>query len=312
MNILILSAGRRVELVQCFQNAKKELGIEGKIIGGDASSLAPALQFCDIKEQLPYTREDCYIDKLIKVIQKHDVQAVVPTIDTELLILAVNKNKIETETNAKVLVSSIELIEYCGDKYKSLEFFENKGLRYPKLIKNFENATFPVFIKPKDGSSSINAFKVNNKKELEFFSEYIKNPITQEYIAGVEYTVDVLFGFDSEILSIVPRIRKQVRGGEVLQGCIEKNLEIIEEIKNTFKDSEFIGQITFQLIRSEDANYYIEINPRFGGGAPMSIKAGADSCKKIYKMLRGDMVEYDDNYADNVYFSRYDQSVEIK
>lgn len=38
---------------------------------------------------------------------------------------------------------------------------------------------YPCFIKPKDGSSSINAFKVENKEELSVYAEQVEDYIIQ-------------------------------------------------------------------------------------------------------------------------------------
>ena len=56
-------------------------------------------------------------------------------------------------------------------------------------------------------------------------------------------------------------------------------------------------------------NQYIEINPRFGGGAPMAIKAGADSCKNLYRILLGEKLTYNEDYRENVIFLRFDDAV---
>ncbi|HFM7731205.1 TPA: carboxylate--amine ligase, partial [Enterococcus faecium] len=53
MNILILSCGRRCELVNAFKTALNNNEMEGKIIGADCSELAPALYMCDEKIVLP-------------------------------------------------------------------------------------------------------------------------------------------------------------------------------------------------------------------------------------------------------------------
>lgn len=42
-------------------------------------------------------------------------------------------------------------------------------------------------------------------KRIVVFSEYIDNPLIQEYILGEEYTIDVCLNFDSTPVSIVPR-----------------------------------------------------------------------------------------------------------
>lgn len=59
-------------------------------------------------------------------------------------------------------------------------------------------------------------------------------------------------------------------------------------------------------------NYYIEINPRYGGGAPLSIKAGADSAKAMMRLMNGEEIGYQANAAeDGAVYSRFDQSVRI-
>ena len=70
-----------------------------------------------------------------------------------------------------------------------------------------------------------------------------------------------------------------------------------------------IGQITIQCIKTDTEIKYIEINPRFGGGAPMSIKAGADSCQNLYKLLSGKELKYNEDYKENLYFLRFDDSI---
>ena len=50
---------------------------------------------------------------------------------------------------------------------------------------------YPAFIKPKDGSSSINAFKVADKEELKVYASQIKDYVIQPFIEGTEYTIDI-------------------------------------------------------------------------------------------------------------------------
>ena len=106
-----------------------------------------------------------------------------------------------------------------------------------------------------------------------------------------------------------------VRSGEVLKTEIRQDDSIINEIKELVKDYKPCGQITVQLIKDSktNKNYYIEINPRFGGGAPLSIKAGADSAEALLRLLNGERLSYQDKKAeDGAIFSRFDQSVRVK
>lgn len=309
INILLLSAGRRVELIECFRNAAKKQDIKSRIVAADISNLAPAIYFADKHYIIPKIGEDGYIEKIIEICQKETISLIIPTIDTELLVLSKNKKEIEENTSAKVLISDFNVINICRNKINTQEFFEKNGFGVPKMLTgNEENINFPVFIKPIDGSSSINAFKVKNKKELEIFKEYIGKPIIQELIEGTEYTVDIFVDFDNKPITIVPRQRIATRSGEIAKGKIVKDKEIIENVKKLIEILKPIGQITVQCMKTNNGIKYIEINPRFGGGAPMSITAGADSCENLYKLLQGEKLKYNENYNEYT-FLRFDDSI---
>lgn len=313
INILILSAGRRVELVKSFQKAALRLGIKSNIVAGDCSEIAPAIYFADRKAILPRINEPNYIDEIISVCKQESVSLIVPTIDTDLLLLSQEKQRIESEAGAKVLISSPEVVSICRDKINTQKFLENNGFMIPKMYTEEEldsqDLPFPLFIKPKSGSSSINAFKVNNFEELIIFRRLIKEPIVQDFMEGEEFTVDVFLDFNGELITIVPRLRVATRSGEISKGKIIKDREIIDDIKRLVKVLKPIGHITVQLMKTEKGIEYIEINPRFGGGAPMSIQGGADSCENLYRLLMGEKLEYNENYRDNIMFLRFDDSI---
>lgn len=312
-NILILSAGRRVELVQCYQNAARKLKIKSNIVAGDCSDTAPALYFADRKFKLPRINEPNYISSIIGACNSENISLVVPTIDTDLLLLSENKKKIEEKTKAKVLISDQRVIEICRDKVKTQKFLRENDFNIPKMYTDAEldndEVKYPLFIKPKSGSSSVNTFKVNNKNELNIYKNIINDPIVQDFIEGEEYTVDVFLDFNSNIITIVPRLRITIRSGEIAKGKIIKDREIIEDVTRLMDILKPIGHITVQLKKTIKGIEYIEINPRFGGGAPMSIQSGADSCENLYRLLIGEKLEYNENYRDNIMFLRFDNSI---
>lgn len=315
INVLILSAGRRVELVQCFKNAAKKLKVSSKIVAADLSDTAPAIYFADKYYLISRIGSKDYVQKILDICKKEKINLIVPTIDTELQVLSEKKKYIEENTFAKVLISDKEVIKICRNKKNTQNFFEKNGFGVPKEYTEQEikqgDICYPVFIKPLDGSSSINAFKVNNQKELEFFYEYIDNPIVQEYMEGEEYTIDVFLDFDGNILSIVPRLRIATRGGEILKGKIVQDVDIINDVKRLIKKLKPIGHITVQCMKTSEGIKYIEINPRFGGGAPMSIMYGEDSCEKLYRLLNGESMEYSQKCLEETIFLRFDSGIAL-
>ena len=316
MKIIITSVGRRVELIQLFKKAACRLGVELEIFGADISDLAPALFFCDKKVLVPLISDQSYIPTLIEICKTNRIDALIPTIDTDLLLLAKNAAEFEA-VGTKVLISPLDKIEVCRDKNFTSGFFRSCGLHAPTTYNNCSkyDGGFPCFIKPKDGSSSIDAYKINNTEELLEFANRVNNYIIQPFVDGEEYTVDIFCDFDGNPVYITPRKRIAVRAGEVLKTEIVCDDNIIEECRVLIDKFKPVGAITVQLIKEKNTgiNYYIEINPRYGGGAPHSIMAGADSPGAVIRILSGEKLGFEKNAAEpGAVFSRFDQSIRVK
>ena len=315
INVLFLSAGRRVELLKSFRTVMNQNNINGKIIAVDLKSDAPAIFFADEYFKIRPVKEDGYIEDVIKICNEKNISLIIPTIDTELSVLSENKEHIEKSTNAKVMVSDKNVISIIRDKFKTHSFLKENGFNTPKVISEkdieLENYKFPLFIKPLDGSSSINNFKINNKSELDFFRNYVPNPIIQEFVGGNEYCVDIFTDFNGNAITIVPKLRSAVRTGEISKGIIKKDRRIIDEMKRLVEVLKPVGEINVDCMVSDEAISIIEINGRFAGGAPMSFKAGANSPLNLIKLLQGENLEYNEDYDDGFIVLRYDDAVSI-
>lgn len=310
--ILFTGIGRRVELMQAFRQAANRLNVILKLYGADMAGTAPALAFCDYTRKVCGMRDADYIPQLLRICEADHIDLLIPTIDTDLLVLSQNAAKFD-EIGTKVLISKPDKIAICRDKNYTADFFESCDIKAPRTVNDYQlyHGPYPCFIKPKDGSSSINAFKVENESELKVYAEQIGDYIVQPFIEGTEYTVDIFCDYEGNPLFITPRIRVAVRAGEVLKTEIAMDEKIIEECRKLIAGFQPCGPMTVQLIRQNktDDDYYIEINPRFGGGAPLSMKAGARSAEVILKLLSGEKVDYSDVIDDGAVYSRFDQSV---
>ena len=94
MKILFTSIGRRVELIQSFRNAAEQLNTELTIVGADIVDSAPALYFCDEIKIVPKIENKQYIPVLLDICEHEKVDCLIPTIDTDLLLLSENKEKL--------------------------------------------------------------------------------------------------------------------------------------------------------------------------------------------------------------------------
>ena len=109
MNILFTGVGRRVELMQAFRNAALVLNMELKIYGADMAGTAPALAYCDYTRKVVAMNAPGYIDNLLEICRNDHIDLIIPTIDTDLLVLSENKGRFEAN-GTRVLISEPDKI----------------------------------------------------------------------------------------------------------------------------------------------------------------------------------------------------------
>lgn len=310
MNVLFTAIGRRVQLINHFKKYHR-------VVGVDLEDLAPAKSFVDSFYKVPKWNHKGYIDILLNICRKENINMLIPLYEKEFILLCENREKFN-EVGTRLILSNKKVIEIFNDKWKSYKFFNKNDIDTPITYRKnqIKDPCFPLIIKPADGAGSQNVFKINNEKELNFFIDYIGNPIIQEYIEGIEYTIDVLCDLEGNVISIVPRERIEVRAGEVSKGRTVKNKGIIEktlELCNKLKINENIkpiGPLTIQCIVDLDNNIkFIEVNPRFGGGVPLTFEAGIPYAKYLGKMVQGEMVLSIIGEFKELTMLRYDEAI---
>ena len=156
---------------------------------------------------------------------------------------------------------------------------------------------------------------IQNQAELEFFSTYVEDAIVQELITGEEYTIDILVDFQGKVISIVPRLRIETRAGEISKGITVKNLALIAAAKQVVESLPgVVGCITIQcFLQSDGEIIFIEINPRFGGGYPLSYRAGADFPSWLMQLYMGEHPQVAiDEWEDGLAMLRYDDAIFVK
>lgn len=302
-------------LLQQFRDMLMKEQINGKIITADLRTTAPTAFLSDKHYIVPRVTAPNYISELLDICRKEDIHIMIPLIDSELVILSDYRHCFE-EIGVKVLVSSKALNEIANDKTKTYLFFLENNIPTPKVLNEDEienkQYQFPLLIKPLDGSASNGVTKVNNEAELHFFKHYIPNAMVQEYIAGKEYTVDVMVDFAGNIRTIVPRLRIETRAGEVSKGVTKKDQDIIKAVEYVVKSLPgAVGCITLQCFKKDDGEItFIEINPRFGGGIPLSIQAGANFPLWVLQICGGESFsDKDYTWRENLTMLRYDEAI---
>jgi carbamoyl-phosphate synthase large subunit len=294
INILITAASRRVPLISAFIQALKNLGLRGNVITTDMNRLSPGLYFSDKHYLVPLTSDRAYIPVLKSIAFKERIHLLVPTIDDELPIFGFHAESF-LAMGVRVVVSSHQTGLICNDKRITAEFLEGKGIPVAKTWLpselNFPELKYPLFLKPRSGRGSVGAHPISDEEELRFFLAHVQDPVVQEYLPGREFTVDVLADFNGKIISVVPRERLVVRSGVTDRGQTWCNPQMIELGARTAEALEIRGPANIQIKWNEEKATIFEVNPRFSGGIPLTIAAGADFPAWLIEMRCGRRVK---------------------
>ncbi|SFC76465.1 ATP-grasp domain-containing protein [Butyrivibrio sp. YAB3001] len=316
INILILSAGTRNKVVQAF---KKEIANNGKVFATDCSNIGPAIYDADKAFIVPPITDPFYIDTILGICRKEKINGIFSLIDPELSLLAKNADRFN-EIGTVPIVSSYELCETSLDKYMMYEMLIKLGIPTARCylsVEDFENARqegiidFPVFVKPRKGSASININSVKSMEMLTALFHDYDDLMIQEYMSGQEYGADVYVDLVSgKCTSIFLKKKIKMRAGET-----DKSVSVIDE--NIFKQIIYFvetigyrGMIDIDLFHDEknDIWYLSEVNPRFGGGYPHAYECGVNIPRQVIRNLKGDEnpIRIGD-YKEGVYMMKYNE-----
>lgn len=309
-NWLISSGGRRGALVNILRGSG--LG-QNRIAVIDNSAFSAAGRLADNFELVPRVDDPEYCRIVLEIAKRLRTEVIIPTIDPEIAVYAKNADYFRA-AGVDVWVSSPEVADLGFDKWQLFQWLRHQG--FPTMdtveIDNISSVRWsgPIVAKPRSGSSSIGVRHLNSIQELyglELSSDYIVQP----RVSGFEVTVDFAVDRAGRCLGIIPRRRLEVRGGEVSKGVTVFSEEIISLVQSVVGQlPRAYGVLNLQLFFEPSTRQMniIEINPRFGGGYPLSHSAGADLVSALLGSHSGSAIPMVD-WAPGTVMLRYDESV---
>jgi len=316
LRILFTCVGRRVQLLTAFRQAADRLGVNLDVHGADATRFSPAMHLVDKAHTVAPIAEGRYVEELLAIARRSETDLVVPLIDSELPLIAAAADRFAA-IRCRALISSPSVVRICRDKLATYDCLQKAGIDTPRTwpwvaVTTLKRHHFPYYLKPRTGSAAVGNYVVRTVNELETFGRRVPDAIVQEFVDGSEHTLDVYCGLDGRPRCVVPRKRIEVRTGEVSKGVITKDAALMAVGRNVAEVlGECRGVITVQCIVEAGGRIrVIEINPRFGGGAPLSIRAGADFPGWIMTELLGKTPRINPTgFRDDLAMLRYDEAV---
>ncbi|KPK78104.1 MAG: hypothetical protein AMJ79_00855 [Phycisphaerae bacterium SM23_30] len=315
MRILLSSVGRRGYLVKYFKEA---LDPGDEVWGADSNKHAPAFQYCDNRALMPKVTEPHYIDQLIRLCQKNRIDMVVPLIDPELEVLAARHQQFD-DLGIMAVVSPPQTVQITYDKYLTYQFGKENDIPVPETVTTIPPAkkllaegrlSWPLVVKPRNGSASADITYCKNEKQLQYAFENCPNPMIQKYLPGQEYGYDIFSDKNYRPISVFCKLKLAMRAGETDQAVSTDNPRLIKLGLEIAQKIRLFGPMDVDVIMDNGVPKLLEMNPRFGGGYPCSHFAGAKFPAKLISLCKNETLTPDINSCRaGIYMLKQDEII---
>jgi len=281
MNLLFTNAGRRTYLIEYAFDLKSE-GYDLNIFVSDTSYDTAAMHVHPEVHNIITPRvsgnEEEYFVELLTACKKHNIDVIIPLMDFELPVLSSKKAEFE-KAGIMVWVSDKETITNCLNKKTNYNFCISNEILIPDTYFNLDNIEPPVVKKRILGSGSV-GLEIVQEGAVSNFEPGVD--LVQKLVEGKEYGMDILNSYEGKYVHYCIREKIAMRSGETDKAKTLESQELTnlaQHISSVFKH---VGNMDIDFIKTESGEiYFIDFNPRFGGGYPFTHLSGANYLKFI-------------------------------
>lgn len=302
--VLLTGVGKRHDIVSAFAR-------HAFTIAADPNPLAPAQYGAHLRVAPPRIDDPGYVPFLAKLCEEHGVGAVVPLTDLDIHVLA-------AAPQLPAFVAPAKICAAMFDKYRTHQTLLELGLPSPpSVLPGTEPESYPVIVKPRQGSGARSIHYAKDAAQAAFFVDYVEEPVMiQRAMGGHEFSIDCLSDLDGRCLNAIPRSMLESRGGESIKGQVLRDPELTALARRVCEALGFRGPSTIQVFRDPEIGIAItDVNPRFGGAFPAPMYAalpGRSYPELITRMAAGERIEpHVGEYRHGHHFTRYYEQLEL-
>lgn len=268
--ILVTHAGgpAAISVIKSLECSKFKDDID--IVAADLDPTAAGLFLATKGETLPdSSNEQAWLSELLNLINQYNINVIFQTGDSDVALMAKFQDQIR-DAGVNLLIPSKITIDICQDKYSFYSLCKDE---FKLPLTSLSKLLFPgkKIIKPIRGSGSRN-IQIVDGGSLQAEDGFL----IQTFIDGPEYSVDVLCDESSNMITGIVRERIQTKAGISTKGRIVNNLELLNECARICMHLKLKGPACIQLKEQGEQYYFLEINPRFGGGLIFSTLANVN------------------------------------
>ncbi len=251
------------------------------VFAGDVDPYAAGLYLVPEARRaiLPRGDDADFTDRIFALCERERIDVLVPTVDSELLPLALERRRFEL-AGIQLVLASQDTLAVCLDKWLLFERCRDV-VRVPAtwlVDEEFdpESPELPAIVKPRSGSGSRGIRLLTHRDQLEAL-ERDGSLLVQEHLPGAEWSLDTLANAAGDVLAVVPRERLRVDSGIAITGRTVHDASLEHFGREVARLIDLTTVANIQV--KEDAfgvPALLEVNPRFPGTMPLTVAAGID------------------------------------
>jgi carbamoyl-phosphate synthase large subunit len=273
-----------------------------RVVATDVDAFSFGLYVADARYVVPHARDAQYLPSVFEIIEREQVQVVLPGTETELRVLAAARADLEAR-GCVLIASDKEIVDLCLNKASLHTWLLDNGYDAPRTAASDEwkdlaaRTGFPIVGKPSQdsGGSKGVALLADEDEVRSFVADNERRSTTvifQEYVgsADSEYTVGVLIDRDGGVIdSIVLHrnlfglslgVKRVIQGKSYAlstgysQGFIETHPRVAAVCESLAVKLGIRGPANIQLRVHGDAIKVFEVHPRFSGTTSIRAECG--------------------------------------
>jgi carbamoylphosphate synthase large subunit len=250
-----------------------------RVVAVDADATAAGLALADAGLVVPRATSRAFVDVLVAVCTLHGVDALIGTVAEELPALAAGADQLAAVGVATWLPDPAA-VEACCDKATFAARMHAAGVPHPACaaeVTEIARVPGPWIVKPRTGRGSRGVRALDDQAAVVAALLEDTTLIAQTRLSGREFTADALVARDGRLLAVVPRWRDETKAGISVKGTTFDSSAVTTVVADALAAVRLTGPANVQGFVADDGRAtVVEINPRFSGGLPLTLAAGAD------------------------------------
>jgi carbamoyl-phosphate synthase large subunit len=250
-----------------------------RVVAADADPAAAGGRLAQVGVVLPRADHPRFADALLGVAASYGVRALVGTVAEELPALTAAVPAL-TAAGVATWLPDVAAVDLCCDKAAFARRLSERGVPHPATadrVVGMLDVPGPWVVKPRSGRGSRGVRLLDTPGDVVDALAADPGLIAQTRLPGREFTADALVDRSGRLLTVVPRWRDETKAGISVKGTTFDSEAVTAVAGAALAAVGLTGPANVQGFVDDDGMAtVVEINPRFSGGLPLTLAAGAD------------------------------------